>query len=55
MNMKILMVIAVLILIGGFATADVILAALAVSSLCFAVAAVLATRSPSINPACAKD
>jgi len=42
--MKILMVIAVLLLVGGIAKSDVILGALAVSSLLFAGAAMLAAR-----------
>lgn len=54
MNMKILMVVAVLMLIGGLAKGDVILAVLAVSSLCFAGSAALADRRQSLNPICAE-
>lgn len=50
MNMRILMVIAMLMLIGALAKSDVILAVLAVSSLCFAGSAALADRRQSLNP-----
>lgn len=49
--MKILMVIAVLMMIAGAALSDVILGGLAVSSLLFAGASVLAVRVHSQQPA----
>lgn len=49
--MKTLMVVAILMLAGGVVKGDVILGALAASSLCFAVAAMLAVRNPGPQPA----
>ncbi|WP_324729606.1 hypothetical protein [Pseudomonas chlororaphis] len=49
--MKILMVFAVLLLVAGIVKSDVILGGLAVSSLLFAGASMLAVRGPSQQPA----
>lgn len=51
--MKILMVIAVLLLVVGIVKSDVILGALAVSSLLFTGASMLAVRSLHQQPAAA--